>query len=73
MPTREEKLPRMSKSETVPIDRVRGLLAIGILPMALCIHCFRVDRLSLARNAPTNCAAMNSGASAARMRYRRES
>jgi len=47
MPTMEEKLPRMLKSETVPTDRVRGLLAIDILPMALCIHSVPVDRLSL--------------------------
>ena len=38
MPTREGKLPRMLKSDTVPTHRVRGPLAIDILPMALCIH-----------------------------------
>jgi hypothetical protein len=31
------------KVRTVPTDRVRGLLAIDILPMALCIHRLSVD------------------------------
>ena len=31
------------KVRTVPADRVRGLLAIDILPMALCIHRLSVD------------------------------
>jgi hypothetical protein len=31
------------KVRTVPTDRIRGLLAVDILPMALCIHRLPVD------------------------------
>ena len=35
----------MFQVRTVPADRVRGLLAIVILPMALCIHRLSVPNL----------------------------
>jgi hypothetical protein len=38
------------KVRTVPADRVRGLLAIDILPMALCIHRLSVDNLIISRS-----------------------
>jgi hypothetical protein len=37
------------KVRTVPTDRVRGLLAIDILPMTLCINHFSVDNLIMSR------------------------
>jgi len=39
------------KVRTVPADRVRGLRAVDILPMSLCIHSHSTDRL-LAHHKP---------------------
>src|SRR6266446_378041 len=44
------------KVQTEPADRVRGLLAINILPMALCIHSVSVDRLSIIIRQPQRAA-----------------